>query len=40
VGLYGNTIRRLRQVTTHTVDQEPKWRKRGPRLTTGATRTW
>ena len=40
VGLYGNAIRRLRQVTTRTVDTEPKWRKRGKELTTGATRTW
>jgi len=27
-------------VTTHTIDQEPKWRKPGSQLTTGATRTW
>jgi hydrogenase small subunit len=40
VGLYGNAIRRLRGVTSHTVDQEPKWRKRGRELTTGAKRTW
>ena len=28
VGLYGKAIRNLRQVTSHTVDQEPKWRPR------------
>ena len=40
VGLYGNTMRRLRQVTTSTLDKEPKWRRPGRQLTTGATRTW
>ncbi|MFY9916291.1 MAG: hypothetical protein WAK18_16585 [Nocardioidaceae bacterium] len=40
VGVYGSTIRKLRAMTTHTVDQEPKWRKPGSTLTTGATRTW
>jgi hydrogenase small subunit len=40
VGLYGRTISRLRQVTTHTLDQEPKWRRPGPKLTSGAQRTW
>src|SRR5882757_6591839 len=34
VGLYGPTMRRLRKITTHTLDREPKWRKRGPALTT------
>ena len=40
VGLYGPTMRRLRQLTTRTLDKEPKWRKRGAQLTTGAKRTW
>jgi hydrogenase small subunit len=40
VAVYGRTIKRLRAVTTQTLDKEPKWRHRGPRLTTGATRTW
>ena len=40
VGLYGYTIRRLRQMTTQTLDKEPKWRKRGRELITGAPRTW
>jgi hydrogenase small subunit len=34
------TIRRLRGITMHTLDREPKWRKRGKKLTTGATRGW
>ena len=33
-------MRRLRGITTHTLDREPKWRKRGRELTTGAKRTW
>jgi hydrogenase small subunit len=40
VGPYGSTMRRLRNMTTHTLDKEPKWRSKGSRLTTGATRTW
>jgi hydrogenase small subunit len=40
VSAWGSTLRRLRSVTTHTIDQEPKWRKRGSQLTSGATRTW
>ncbi|MDT0550348.1 hydrogenase expression protein HypE, partial [Streptomyces sp. DSM 41529] len=39
-GLYGSVIRSLRHVTGHTVDKEPKWRHRGTKLETGATRTW
>jgi hydrogenase small subunit len=37
---YGSTMRRLRSITTHTLDREPKWRRPGNDLTTGATRTW
>jgi hydrogenase small subunit len=37
---YGKTIRTLRSITTHTVDQEPRWRKPGNDLLTGAKRTW
>ena len=40
VGLYGTAIRSLRRITTRTVDKEPKWRRPGKELTTGATRTW
>ncbi len=40
VGMYGNTMRRLRGITTRTLDKEPKWRSPGTELTTGATRTW
>jgi hydrogenase small subunit len=40
VSAWGATLRRLRSVTQHTVDQEPKWRKPGSQLTSGATRTW
>ena len=40
VGAYGKTIKRLRAVTTRTLDKEPKWRSKGSRLTSGATRTW
>jgi hydrogenase small subunit len=39
-GVYGSAIRSLRKVTQKTVDKEPKWRKPGRTLTTGATRTW
>ena len=38
--LYGASIRRLREMTTRTVDKEPKWRSKGNQLTTGATKTW
>jgi hydrogenase small subunit len=40
VGAYGKTIRRLRSITEHTLDREPKWRKKGTELATGAKRTW
>jgi hydrogenase small subunit len=40
VGLYGSAVRRLRTITTHTVDKEPKWRTPSRELVTGATRTW
>jgi hydrogenase small subunit len=40
VQTYGRTIKRLRGVTTRTLDKEPKWRSKGSALTTGATRTW
>ncbi len=32
---YGGLIRRLRSVTNHTANREPKWRRPGSRLTTG-----
>jgi hydrogenase small subunit len=37
---YGSVIRRLRQVTAKTVDNEPKWRHRGDKLTTGYRSPW
>jgi len=37
---YGPMIRRLRAITAHSVDQEPKWRHRGSQLTTGYKRPW
>jgi hydrogenase small subunit len=40
VAMYGRTIRRLRSVTLNTVEKEPKWRRRGDELLTGAKRTW
>ncbi|MGZ4596969.1 MAG: hydrogenase expression protein HypE, partial [Actinomycetes bacterium] len=40
VGAYGATIRKLRSFTRDTVDKEPKWRRRGDELLTGARRTW
>ena len=40
VQAWGSTLRKLRSVTSHTVDQEPKWRKPGRELLTGAKRTW
>jgi hydrogenase small subunit len=32
---YGPMIRRLRALTNSTVNEEPKWRHPGPRLTSG-----
>ncbi|MGI8510958.1 MAG: hydrogenase expression protein HypE [Gemmatimonadaceae bacterium] len=32
---YGSLIRRLREITNHTVNEEPKWRHNGSELTTG-----
>src|SRR6202167_6332649 len=40
VGAYGAAIRNLRRITTRTVDKEPKWRRPGQELVTGARRTW
>ncbi|MDX6213044.1 MAG: hydrogenase small subunit, partial [Frankiales bacterium] len=40
VGTYGRTIRALRERTLNTLDKEPKWRKPGRELLTGAKRTW
>jgi hydrogenase small subunit len=39
-GMYGSAVRRLRTMTTRTVDKEPKWRRPGRDLVTGAKRTW
>ncbi len=35
IGGYGALIRSLRNMTTHTLDKEPKWRHKGTQLTTG-----
>jgi hydrogenase small subunit len=32
---WGSVIRRLREITNHSVDAEPKWRHNRPELTTG-----
>jgi hydrogenase small subunit len=40
VGGYGKTVTALRAKTTQTLDKEPKWRKPGSKLLSGATRTW
>jgi hydrogenase small subunit len=40
VGAYGRVIRWLRGFTNHTVNEEPKWRHRGQRLTTGYQPKW
>jgi hydrogenase small subunit len=37
---YGATVRRLRSITHHTVDQEPKWRQKGAELKTGYQPRW
>jgi hydrogenase small subunit len=37
---WGAALRKLRGATTRAVDQEPKWRKPGSQLLTGAKRTW
>jgi hydrogenase small subunit len=35
IGVYGRTIRALRSFTNTTCNKEPKWRHKGPELTTG-----
>ncbi len=35
VAAYGNLVKTLRNFTTATVDEEPKWRHKGTQLTTG-----
>jgi hydrogenase small subunit len=39
-GVYGGVIRKLRGITNHTVNQEPKWRHTGSELTTGYKPRW
>ncbi len=39
-GLLGGAIRALRGFTASTLDQEPKWRRRGDKLTTGYRPQW
>ncbi len=40
VGTYGKTIRLLRAQTLNTLNKEPKWRRPGRQLLSGAQRTW
>jgi hydrogenase small subunit len=40
IGAYGRTIRALRSTTTNTLNKEPKWRKPGNELLSGARKTW
>ena len=39
-GVYGGLVRRLRDITEHTVDEEPKWRVPGKKLLTGYRGEW
>jgi hydrogenase small subunit len=39
-GIYGPIIRTLRGITLHTMDKEPKWRRRGSDLLTGYDRPY
>jgi hydrogenase small subunit len=38
--VYGPLIRKLRSITEHTADAEPKWRHKGSQLTTGYQSKW
>ena len=38
--VYGGVIRTLRGFTSHTIDQEPKWRRKGSHLKTGYDQPW
>jgi hydrogenase small subunit len=38
--IYGGVIRALRNITMHTVDREPKWRRKGSTLGTGYDQPW
>jgi hydrogenase small subunit len=40
VGVYGKAITALRRITANTMDDEPSWRTRGDRLTTGYKPNW
>jgi hydrogenase small subunit len=35
IAVYGSMIRKLRAITNHTINKEPKWRHTRPELTTG-----
>ena len=39
-GVYGSAIRGLRRITAKTIDEEPKWRTPGTKLTTGYQGEW
>jgi hydrogenase small subunit len=36
----GGLTRNLRGITEHTLDREPKWRRKGDRLATGYDKPW
>jgi hydrogenase small subunit len=38
--LLGTAIKSLRQFTTSTLEKEPKWRRPGPKLSTGYQPGW
>ena len=40
IGAYGAVVRKMRGITNHTLDKEPKWRHTGPELTTGYRPRW
>jgi len=40
IGVYGSVVRKMRGITNHTLDKEPKWRHTGPELTTGYRPRW
>jgi hydrogenase small subunit len=40
VGVYGAAVRKLRGITSRTIEKEPSWRHTGTKLTTGYTPPW
>jgi hypothetical protein len=39
-GAYGTFIRKLREITNHTLNEEPKWHHNRPVLTSGYAPRW